>query len=219
MALRVRRQWLDAILLLVFLAALASWGFDRYQASQTVAEASRIAAVLQLGSTSRVADIGAGGGRFTVELARGMSPDGYVYATEIDLDNLRAIQEAVADARLANVTTLQANATDTGLPPGCCDAVFLRTVYHHLTQPEPIVADLFAAVRPGGRLAIIDFPPRRWLSLVSRVDGVPDDRGGHGVPSEVVVQELTAAGFALDRQIGDWGRNTYCLVFTRPDSR
>ncbi len=114
MALRVRRQWLDAILLLVFLAALASWGFDRYQASQTVAEAGRIAAVLQLGPTSRVADIGAGDGRFTVELARGISPDGYVYATEIDLDNLRAIQEAVADARLANVTTLQANTSDTG---------------------------------------------------------------------------------------------------------
>ena len=117
------------------------------------------------------------------------------------------------------MTTLQANATDTGLPPGCCDAVFLRTVYHHLTQPEPIVADLFAAVRPGGRLAIIDFSPRRWLSLLSHVDGVPDDRGGHGVPSEVVVQELTAAGFTLERQIGDWGRNTYCLVFTRPDAR
>ena len=211
-----RRGFLDVVLVLAFLAALGNWAFTRYQHRQTEAEAGEIATVLEVGPQSRVADVGAGNGRFTIPLARHIAPDGYIYATELDLDRLQDLQRAVTRAELENVTILEAGPAHTGLPPHCCDGVLLRTVYHHLTEPASIAADLFAAVRPRGRLVVIDFPPHGLLSLFARVDGVPDDRGGHGIPPEVVAKELTQAGFRLERQIDDWRGRNYCLVFTRP---
>lgn len=200
------------------LAGAVSWGVSRYQARQAVVEAAEIYSVLHLQSTSRVADVGAGTGAFSLELARVLAPDGYVYATEIDISKLAGIRVAVAEAGLDNVTTLESRANKTGLPPGCCDGVFLRTVYHHLTEPEAVAADLFSAVRPGGRLAIIDFEPGGWLSLVSPVEGVDEGRAGHGMSQDAVVNELTAAGFVLVAQHDQWRAGNYCLVFTRPGS-
>ena len=213
-------RWRDHGLLLVgglFLAAgLGSWGLSIYEARQTVAEAGRLSEVLHLRPDSRVADVGAGDGHLTVELARRSLTGGFIYATELDPGQLAELSAAVGQASLDNVTVLEARTTDTGLPPTCCDAVFLRTVYHHLTRPDTIAADLFSAVREGGRLAVIDFPPSRWLSVISLVEGVPDDRGGHGVSAETVIHEITAAGFVLEERIDDWGAGRYCLVFSRP---
>ena len=214
-------RWRDHALLLVgglFLAAgLGSWGLSIYEAPQTVVEAGRLSEVLHLRPDSRVADVGAGDGHLTVELARRSLTGGFIYATEIDPGKLAELSAAVGQASLDNVTVLEARTTDTGLPPTCCDAVFLRTVYHHLTHPDTIAADLFSAVREGGRLAVIDFPPSRWLSVISPVEGVPDDRGGgHGVSAETVIGEITTAGFVLEERIDDWGAGRYCLVFSRP---
>ena len=218
MASRHQTPWLMIVGGVLCLAGVVSWGASRYQARQTVVEAARIYATLDLRSTSRVADVGAGTGVYSLELARELAPDGYIYATEIDLGKLAAIRVAVSEAGLDNVTTLESGGTKTGLPPSCCDGVFLRRVYHHLTDPIAIAADLLAVLRPGGRLAIIDFEPNRWLSLISSVDGAPESRTGHGVDLGVVVAELTAAGFVLDARHDDWGAGNYCLVFIRPES-
>jgi SAM-dependent methyltransferase len=97
-------------------------------------------------------------------------------------------------------------ATDsTNLPPLCCDAILIRDAYHHLTSPEAIIKSFAASLKPGGRLAVIDFPPRANSEVPA---GVPANRGGHGVPIEVVVKEVgavlthvrTIAGFSPDSQ-------------------
>ena len=212
----MRRNWLTALGVVLLLLGLGTLGFEKFLAVQTAAEAERIATVLRVQPGTRAADVGAGRGGYAIELARRITPNGYVYATEIDLDKLAAIRLAVARAGLDNVTTIESSAARTGLPPVCCDAVVLRRVYHHLAEPALFLADLFAALRPGGRLAIIDFPPSRLLSLFAAVNGVPDNRGGHGVPPQVVIEELTAVGFTLEDQIEDWGSRDYCLVFRRP---
>ena len=77
---------------------------------------------------------------------------------------------------------------------------------------------LLEAIRPGGRLAIIDFEPSWFLSTFFPVKAVPSDRGGHGIPPDVVVRELTRAGFVLSRQIEDWAGGQYCLVFLKPST-
>jgi len=116
------------------------------------------------------------------------------------------------------VTVVQAQARDTGLPANCCDAVFLRRVYHHLTNPAETDASLLRAARSGGVLAVIDFAPFSFWP--GSPEGVPENRGGHGIASQLLVAELTASGFELVRVINDWpGRwplGSYCAVFRKP---
>ena len=210
-----RSNGLPLVALALCVAGIASWAVMRYQARQVVVEAAAIYSALTLQPHSRVADVGAGTGRYSLELARTLLTDGYVYATEIDLERLANIRTAVAAEGLQNVTALESRDSDTGLRPGCCDGVFLRRVYHHLTDPASVASDLFAAVRPGGRLVIIDFEPGAWWSSLFPAGDLPPSRRGHGISPAVVVAELTAAGFVLGEQIDDWGGGNYGLVFSR----
>jgi len=169
-----------------------------------------------------VADVGAGRGELSVALAAEVGPSGQVFSTDIDTRALEQIRARVAAAALQNVTVVQARARDTGLPTHCCNAVILRRVYHHLTDPEATNLDLLRALRPGGVLAIIDFPPLfSWLWPWSPKD-TPGNRTGHGVAASLVVQEVTAGGFTLMRVIEDWpGRGplkSYCAIFRKPEA-
>jgi len=108
------------------------------------------------------------------------------------------------------------------LPTSCCDAVILRRVYHHLSDPVATNAGILRALRPGGVLAIIDFPPMfswRWPWLPK--EG-PGNRTGHGVAASLVVEEVTAGGFTLVKVIEDWpGRGplkSYCSIFRKPEA-
>ena len=187
------------------------WGVD------LESEVARLAPLLELGPGRTAGEVGAGSGGMAVFMAERLGPAGRMYATEIDRGRLADIREAVEAAELENVTVLEAGERQTNLPAGCCDAVYMRRVYHHLTDPAAIGASLFEAVRAGGRLAVIDFPPLPgWAFWAPFPEGVPEDRGGHGVAVELVITELRAAGFTLDREIGDWGPSDYCLVFRKP---
>ena len=101
-------------------------------------------------------------------------------------------------------------ADDTRLPANCCDAIVLRRVYHHLTDAAAIDASLLRALRPGGVLAVIDFPP-----LVSGVWPL-----NHGVDAARVTEEVVASGFQPVQVIKEWpGRGplaSYCAVFRKP---
>jgi SAM-dependent methyltransferase len=112
---------------------------------------------------------------------------------------------------LQNVVVVEGTPDDTRLPVGCCDAIFLRHVYHHLTHPEKMGASLRQALRPDGYLAVVDFnPPTR---LLPRPGGVPDNRRGHGMPIEILIEEMSAQGFSVAQRIDDWFRFDYCVVF------
>jgi ubiquinone/menaquinone biosynthesis C-methylase UbiE len=168
-----------------------------------------------------VADVGAGDGDYALWAARIVNPGGRVYATEIDAEKLERLGKRVREAGLGDVTVVEAGVSQTGLPEKCCDAIFLRGVYHHLTDPAAIDASLLRALRPGGLLAVIDFPPTLWLWPWTP-KGIPENRGGHGVASEIVVQELTGAGFELMAVSQDWPSGWliahYCALFRRPSS-
>ncbi len=86
--------------------------------------------------------------------------------------------------------------------------------HHHITHPEAMHASLRRALRPGGRLAIIDFEP--FPRMLGIPEGVPQNRAGHGMPLEVLLDELAGAGFELEHRIDDWFRFDYCAVWTRP---
>ena len=178
------------------------------------AEAERLTELLAIEPGMIVADVGAGKGGWTLGMSRAVGPDGHVFSTEIDPKRIGEIRAALADAGVKNVTVIEGTPQDTGLPERCCDAIFLRHVHHHITYPKAMHTSLRRALRPGGRLAIIDFEP--FPRLFGIPEGVPENRAGHGMPLEVLVDELADAGFELERRIDDWFRFDYCAVWTRP---
>ena len=172
-------------------------------------EMSRLRQVLALEAGKVVADVGAGKGELTVALAREVGAKGRVFSTEIDAERLKQLRVAVVNLKLDNVTVVEARTHETGLPPNCCDAIVLRRVYHHLTDPASIIAGLLQALRPGGVLAVIDFPPPFFAS-----------RGSLGVPAKAVFAEIAGSGFEPLEVIADWpGRgpmSSYCALFRKP---
>jgi ubiquinone/menaquinone biosynthesis C-methylase UbiE len=149
-----------------------------------------------------IADIGSGGGAMTVVLGK-WNTSGHVFATDITPHALRWTRDYVKKEGLTNVTVIEGAAAATNLPDECCDAVFLRHVYHHITGIEAFNKSLHVSLKPGGRLAIIDFEPRR-PNPAEVPKGVPANRLGHGIPTSVVIDELTAAGFTHVRTIDAW---------------
>jgi ubiquinone/menaquinone biosynthesis C-methylase UbiE len=175
-------------------------------------EIKRLAALMDWGPGTVVADIGAGDGRYTFAAARLLGGSGKLFATEIDEEKLAILRSQVTKRHLTNVMVIESKEADTNLPAECCDAIFLRRVYHHLTKPAEFDQALVRSLKSGGRLAIIEFPPR---SDLEPVEGVPANRGGHGIPQKVVVEELTSAGLQLAKTINDWPADDYCVLFLK----
>ena len=173
-------------------------------------EGPQLAKLLGLKPGATVADIGTGGGAMAIVLGH-LVGSGRVYATDLTQRSLTTTREYAKKEGLTNITVIEGGVASTNLPPECCDALFLRNVYHHVTEPAAFNKSLYATAKPGARLAIIDAPPSKASALPS---GVPANRGGHGVPATVVIDELTAAGFVHVRTIQGWPPgDTYPTVF------
>jgi ubiquinone/menaquinone biosynthesis C-methylase UbiE len=175
-------------------------------------EIERLATLMAWKPGTVVADIGAGDGSYAFAALEHVGQAGKVFATEIDEKKLKELRAEVKKRNLQNVIVVESAEADTNLPAACCDAIFLRRVYHHLTKPKEFDANLIRSLKPGGRLAIIDFPPRRDLAPV---EGVPSNRGGHGIPQKIVIEELTAAGLQVEKTVNDWSGDSYCVLFVR----
>ena len=198
------------ILLALLVAALVA-GCCRGRVS--AAEFDLIVEALQLEPGATVADVGAGDGEWAVMLAHHVGPEGEVFATEVEADEVAEIEERVLGAFLDNVTVVQGDASRTGLPTACCDAILLRLVYHHFTRPADMRASLREALRPGGVIAVVDIAPQAfWRDL----PGVPD-RGGHGIPAADLIREMTSDGFEVVARQDEWNgdEDRFCVVFRR----
>jgi ubiquinone/menaquinone biosynthesis C-methylase UbiE len=180
--------------------AVQQTGLTEGQIKTAELEIPELVRLLELKPGMTVADVGAGFGAWTVRFAKVVGPSGRVFATDIGPAQLAALRDAAQREGLANVTVLEGAVETTNLPALCCDAILIRDAYHHLTQPGAIVKSLAAALKPGGHLAVIDFPPRTNSEVPS---GVPADRLGHGVPPEVVQREVGAV-LTHVRTISSW---------------
>jgi ubiquinone/menaquinone biosynthesis C-methylase UbiE len=178
-------------------------------------DAARLVAALRLQPGQTIADIGAGGGQLSVELARKVGESGRVYATELDQDRLRDIREAAKAAGVKNVRVIEAHATRTNLPERCCDALVLRRVYHHIGNPSRMNASMLESLKPGGYLAIIDFAPDSAESADPNGRATGDQ---HGVTSATVARELGQSGFEVVTVEEGNGSDRYMIVARRPPS-
>jgi len=215
MARRTRLWLTGGVAALALLALLFQGELRLFIANQRPAEeAARLIKELGASNGATVAEIGSGKGALTVAVAQAL-PNSRVYSTELDPDRLTSTREAVQRASLRNVDVREAALEGTNLPEGCCDAIFMRTVYHHFTSPRVMIAALQRTLKPNGRLGIIEFEPRGIWQWFAVPNDVPD-RGGHGVPIEMLRQELTNEGrFRHVRTVAGWAGPLYLMVFQR----
>jgi SAM-dependent methyltransferase len=161
--------------------------------------------VLQIADGARVADLGAGGGWFTIRLAHRVGPNGRVYAEDIQRQMLEAIKRRVQAEGLTNVETVPGTATDPSLPSDL-HAVLMVDTYTQLGDPVPLLRNVRKALAPNGLLGIVDFKP--------------DGSGGPGPPLNERVHpdrikgDAAAAGLIF-RSHETFLRYQYLLVFGR----
>ena len=163
---------------------------------------------LQIKDGATVADIGAGNGQEALAIAKQVGEEGHVYATELESEALDELRKKVNESVRNNVTVVEGHPGRTNLHAQCCDAIYLRKVYHHIENPASMNASLFEALKPGGRLAIIDFPPFG----AEEEAGERTSNMSHGVSAETVVEELRQAGFVLLSSDDKPGRNFYVVM-------
>jgi len=167
-----------------------------------------IVAALGLARGMAVGDIGAGTGLFTVPLARAVGPEGQVYAVDIVPAFLERVAMRAQKAGATQVTTVLGEERRTGLSPASLDLAFLCNVYHHIEYPHSYMTSVLEALRPGGRLVVVDF---------ERIEGVTKKSMLLHVraPKETVIEEILGAGFELLGE-EDFLKQNYFLTFWRP---
>lgn len=115
--------------------------------------------VLKLKPGSVVADIGAGSGVFTVPLARAVAGTGKVYAVEVDPGLVDHIAKRIAEQNVRNTQVVLGKFTDPNLPARDVDLAFIFDVLHHIEHRADYLKTLAGYLKPGGRIAVIDFYP------------------------------------------------------------
>jgi ubiquinone/menaquinone biosynthesis C-methylase UbiE len=155
-------------------------------------EPSRAIEALDLRQGMTVADIGAGSGYYTVRMARKVGPGGRVYATDIQAGMLSIVQRRAAREQLQNIEPVLGAPDDPRLPPGSLDLALMVDVYHELSQPQAFVRRLREALKPDGRLVLIEY---------RKEDPRVPIKEEHKMSVAQVRQELSADGYAIDRVI------------------
>jgi ubiquinone/menaquinone biosynthesis C-methylase UbiE len=179
-----------------------------------------IFAALGLEEGHHIADIGAGGGFLSVRLSVRVGPEGRVYAVDIDADVLEELQETARSESLDNIETILGETDDPRLPERSLDAALIVNAYHEMREYEGMLAGVRRALLPGGRLVIVDNPPRD--STRSRLSQI----GQHDIAIGLVERDLEGAGFQVVERVPsfiDWdhGRHhhqEWMLVAVLPDT-
>jgi predicted methyltransferase len=174
---------------------------------QIFLERAQIIRLARVAPGARVADVGAGTGVFSMLLADAVGAEGVVYAEEVMEKFGAFIAARAAREGRVNVVSVIGTETGVGLPGESVDLAFLCDVYHHFDHPKDMLASIRRALRPNGRLFLVDYRREAGLSPPWLLEHV---RAGEGD----VVREVEAAGFTVVSR-DDGLRDSYALTFRR----
>lgn len=141
---------------------------------------------MKLKDGDMVADLGAGTGFYSRRLARAVAPRGLVYATDIQPEMLEILKRKAAEEMISNIVPVAGTETDPKLPERALDWILLVDVYHEFQQPEPMLQAIRRALKPGGRIALVEY-----RETTTRI------RPEHRMSREQVLAEWLPAGFRL----------------------
>jgi ubiquinone/menaquinone biosynthesis C-methylase UbiE len=164
-----------------------------------------VIAALDIRPGAIVADVGAGSGVVSGPLAIATGPKGVLYAVDIDKGLLAHIAQRAADQRIANIKTVLGEFTDPKLPEKV-DLAFMNDVLHHIADRGTYLKKLASYLKPGGRIAVVDFIP---------------SRSPHQTQPELIVSEqqaatwLMEAGLKLAKKVTIFDDRFY-IIYSKP---
>jgi ubiquinone/menaquinone biosynthesis C-methylase UbiE len=161
--------------------------FNR-KAARRQSKANEILKALNIQPEQTIADIGSGGGFFTLLFSQLLGDKGKVYAIDTNQDFLDFINTQAAKQGITNITTVRATEQTIPLPTHSIDLVFVRNVYHHLQNRSHYFSEAKQLLTSAGRIAIIEFSQQGSKFSFHR-------RCGHNVPKEIIIEEMNKAGF------------------------
>ena len=136
-----------------------------------------------------VADLGAGSGYFTRRMAQAVAPTGRVYAVDVQPEMIALLKDNLEKAGLTNVVPVLGTADDPKLPRESLDWILLVDVYHELQQPKAVLARVREALKPTGRVALVEYRLEGLTALHIREE--------HRMSPKQVLAEWEPAGFRL----------------------
>lgn len=216
---RIRRwtaRWLATAWVLVATCVLGAAAQERPSEWNRRDAWQRPAAVMDAMGAAEggvVADIGAGRGYFTFHLAGRVGAQGKVYAVDLDKRELDRLKERAAEAGLAQIEAVNGEAADPKLPEAALDAILVVNAYHEMREFDAMLRGMFRALKPGGRLVIVD---------QSGANGKPRDEyfRTHKIAEEVVREDAQRNGFRLLRKEDDIvtgdKEHWFFVVFEKP---
>ena len=189
----------------------AEWaGRFETESREPFATRHAVVAALNVEEGDAVADVGAGTGTHLHPFAGAVGEGGRVFAVDLAPAFVARLRDRAAADRLTQVTPVLCSATDVMLPAESCDLIFNSDTYHHFEFPARTLASIREALKPGGRLAVLDF---------ERVPGVSREwvLGHVRAGKEVVRAEVEAAGFEFLAEPDVPGlEENYLMVFRKP---
>ena len=207
--IRAVKKPLPSILLACCLLAscgrLKQWAYEGVSRDQWQ-QPERVIAALQIEPGDHIADLGAGGGYFTFKLAKAVGPAGKVYAVDIDREMVDLIATKSQTEAVHNVETIVAHVDDPMLPKTGVDLIFTSNTYHHIDNRVAYIAKLRRYLRPGGRIAVIDYDRRAWFEGLLR----------HYTPSDFIKREMEQAGYVLSQEFTFLDRQSFLLFAPSP---
>jgi ubiquinone/menaquinone biosynthesis C-methylase UbiE len=165
-------------------------------------QVARVVETLGIKPGDRVADIGSGSGLFTRPVAAAAGPKGLAFAVDIDPGLLKIVERTAKDAKIANIRTVLA-ATDDPKLPEAVDLALICDALHHIGNQGPYMKTLNKYVKPGGRIAVIDFS-ERW----------PAGHESMRFTTEQLDGWMKDAGFSRESSY-DWLDNSFFIVYRK----
>jgi len=183
--------------------------FER-ESREVFAHRHEIVGELELRPGGAVADIGAGTGFFAELFAKFVGAEGRVYAVEVSPRFLDHLRQRAREGGFEQIEVVEGRDRSSGLKDASIDVAFVCNTYHHFEYPQAMLASLHRALRPRGRLVVVDFEKIEGSSPKWVLEHV---RAG----KQAVSAEIVKAGFTMDRQIQvDGMTENYILQFRRP---
>jgi ubiquinone/menaquinone biosynthesis C-methylase UbiE len=149
-----------------------------------------IVAALGVKPGGKIADVGAGDGDYTFKLATAVGPAGKIWAVDVKKSALRELRRKAEEGNVGNVEVVEGKEDNPMLPKGELDAVLVVNAYHEMEEHKAMLGHMRDALKPGGRLVIVEQMPGEALRAKSRIE----QQDKHALSPSYVEADLAEAG-------------------------